>query len=337
MNLTSDIRVLVTGADGFIGSHLTERLVRMGCQVRALVLYNSTDSWGWLDSLAPDVRASIEVVTGDIRDWDCVQTAVTGCDLVLHLAALIAIPYSYKSPRSYVDTNVNGTLNVLQAVTKCGVQRMLHTSTSEVYGTAQFVPISENHPLNAQSPYAASKVAADQMSLSFWRSYGTPVSIIRPFNTFGPRQSARAIIPTLITQIAAGERRIRVGATHTTRDFTYVDDTVDAFIRLAATDAAVGTVTNVGSNSEVSVLRLSEQIADVMGVSIELESESARVRPRGSEVERLWCDNSRMREITGWAPAYSGERGFSEGLARTVSWFVDQKNLVGYRPRAYSI
>jgi len=309
----------------------------MGCQVRALVLYNSTDSWGWLDSLAPDVRASIEVVTGDIRDWDCVQTAVTGCDLVLHLAALIAIPYSYKSPRSYVDTNVNGTLNVLQAVTKCGVQRMLHTSTSEVYGTAQFVPISENHPLNAQSPYAASKVAADQMSLSFWRSYGTPVSIIRPFNTFGPRQSARAIIPTLITQIAAGERRIRVGATHTTRDFTYVDDTVDAFIRLAATDAAVGTVTNVGSNSEVSVLRLSEQIADVMGVSIELESESARVRPRGSEVERLWCDNSRMREITGWAPAYSGERGFSEGLARTVSWFVDQKNLVGYRPRAYSI
>jgi NAD dependent epimerase/dehydratase len=337
MNLGSGTKVLVTGADGFIGSHLTERLVEIGCDVRAFVFYNSLNSWGWLDSLPQEIKSSIDVRAGDIRDYDCVQTAIVDRSIVFHLAALIAIPYSYNAPRSYLDTNVGGTLNVLQAAKQCKVERVVQTSTSEVYGTASFVPISEKHPLNAQSPYAASKIAADQFALSFCRSYGTPVSIIRPFNTFGPRQSSRAIIPTIISQIAAGERRVRLGATHTTRDFTYVDDTVEAFIRLAQSDDAVGSVTNVGCNFEVSVEDLFQRIAKVMKADVEIERDSMRVRPDTSEVERLWCDNTRIKELTGWTPIYSGERGFAEGLARTAIWFADERNLAAYRAGAYVI
>lgn len=330
-------RVLVTGADGFIGSHLTEELVRRGHEVRAFVYYNSFNSWGWLDESPPEVRRSLEVFAGDIRDPHGVAEAVKGCDVVFHLAALIAIPYSYHSPDTYVDTNVKGTLNVVQAARRWGVSKVVHTSTSEVYGSARFVPITEEHPLQGQSPYSASKIAADQMALSFHRSFETPVAVIRPFNTYGPRQSARAVIPTIITQIADGRRRLRLGSIHPTRDFNFVTDTVAGFLAVAESDRSVGEVINVGSNFEVSIGDTVRLIAETMDVDVEIETDDARLRPEKSEVERLWASNEKARHLTGWQPSYAGVDGFRRGLAETVEWFTVPANLRRYKPDAYNV
>lgn len=331
------MKILVTGADGFIGSHLTEALVRQGHSVKAFVLYNSFNSWGWLDRCAPDVAGKFEVFAGDIRDPHGVHEAMRDCDVVYHLAALIAIPYSYHSPDTYVDTNIKGTLNVMQAARALGVERVVHTSTSEVYGTARFVPITEAHPLQGQSPYSASKIGADQMAASFHASFDTPVAVIRPFNTYGPRQSARAVIPTIITQIAAGARQIKLGALHPTRDFNYVQDTVRGFIAVAGSDAAVGKVVNVGSNFEVSIGETARLIAEIMGKDVEIVGDDQRLRPVNSEVERLWADNSLARELTGWIPEYAGVDGLRRGLAETVAWFSDANNLAAYKADRYNI
>ncbi|MBK9135503.1 MAG: SDR family oxidoreductase [Betaproteobacteria bacterium] len=336
MNLSGK-KILVTGADGFIGSHLTEHLVRGGHDVRAFVLYNSFNSWGWLDESDAAIKESLDVFAGDIRDPHGVRTAMKGCDVVLHLAALIAIPYSYHSPDTYVDTNVKGTLNVVQAARELGVQRVVHTSTSEVYGTARFVPITEEHPLQGQSPYSASKIGADQIALAFQLSFGIPVAVIRPFNTYGPRQSARAVIPTVITQIAAGSRSIRLGATHPTRDFNHVHDTVRGFVAVAESDAAVGRVVNVGSNYEVSIGDTARLIARLMGRDVELLSDQERLRPAGSEVERLWADNTLARTLTGWTPQYAGLAGLERGLRETIDWFADPAHLARYKAGRYNI
>ena len=330
-------KVLVTGADGFIGSHLTEHLVALGVDVRAFVYYNSFNSWGWLDETDPRTKQSLDVFAGDIRDPHGVRTAMQGCDVVLHLAALIAIPYSYHSPDTYVDTNIKGTLNVVQAARELGVQRVVHTSTSEVYGTARFVPITEAHPLQGQSPYSASKIGADQMALSFHASFETPVAVIRPFNTYGPRQSARAVIPTIITQIAAGQRQIKLGAIHPTRDFNHVQDTVRGFVAVAECDAAIGQVINVGSNYEVSVGDTASLIADLMGREVEFTSDEQRLRPAGSEVERLWADNTLARELAGWAPEFAGLDGLRRGLRNTIDWFGAPDNLRRYKAGLYNI
>lgn len=330
-------KILVTGADGFIGSHLTEALVRQGCDVRAFVLYNSFNSWGWLDESPKDIREELDVFSGDIRDPHGVKEAMKGCDVVFHLAALIAIPYSYHSPDTYVDTNVKGTLNVVQAARELEVSRVIHTSTSEVYGTAQFVPITEDHPLQGQSPYSASKIGADQIALSFHRSFETPVSVIRPFNTYGPRQSARAVIPTIISQIATGRRSIKLGALTPTRDFNFVSDTVRGFIALAECDQAIGEVVNVGSNFEVSIGDLAAIIAQAMETEIEIVTDEQRLRPDKSEVERLWASNERMRGLTGWTPEYTGRDGLRRGLAETASWFADPTNLARYKADRYNL
>jgi dTDP-glucose 4,6-dehydratase len=337
MSAMSKGKILVTGADGFIGSHLTETLVRQGYDVRAFVLYNSFNSWGWLDRCAPDVAGRFEVFAGDIRDPHGVRTAMQGCDTVLHLAALIAIPYSYHSPDTYVDTNVKGTLNVIQAARELGVKKVVNTSTSEVYGTARFVPITEEHPLQGQSPYSATKIGADQIAMSFYNAFDTPVSTIRPFNTYGPRQSARAIIPTVITQIANGKRKIKLGALHPTRDFNFVMDTVRGFIAVAESDKSLGEVINIGSNFEISIGDSVRLIAEVMGVEIEIETEQARLRPEKSEVDRLWADNSKARDLTGWEPAYGGREGFKRGLAETVAWFTNPENLRSYKADIYNV
>lgn len=330
-------KILVTGADGFIGSHLVEHLAAEGHDVRAFVCYNSFNSWGWLDEAPLEIRNSLDVFAGDIRDPHGVREAMRGCDVVLHLAALIAIPYSYHSPDTYVDTNVKGTLNVVQAARDLGVERVVHTSTSEVYGTAQFVPITEEHPLQGQSPYSASKIGADQIALSFHASFETPVAVIRPFNTYGPRQSARAVIPTIITQIAAGARAVKLGAVHPTRDFNYVRDSVRGFIAVAESDGAVGRVINVGSNFEVSIGDTASLIAELMGVEIDIISDDERLRPSGSEVERLWADNRLAREVAGWTPDYAGLDGFRRGLAESIAWFTDEANLRRYKAGVYNI
>ena len=335
MNLAGK-KILVTGADGFIGSHLVEHLVALGHDVRAFTYYNSFNSWGWLDEAPSEVRKAIEVFAGDIRDPYGVKAAMQGCDVVLHLAALIAIPYSYHSPDTYIDTNVKGTLNVVQAARELGIERVVHTSTSEVYGTARFVPITEEHPLQGQSPYSASKIGADQIAMSFHASFETPVATIRPFNTYGPRQSARAVIPTIITQIAAGARSIRLGAVHPTRDFNFVRDTVRGFVAVAENDAAVGQVTNIGSDYEVTIGDTARLIAEVMGADITIESDDRRLRPTGSEVERLWADASRARAL-GWEPEYAGVDGLRRGLAETVEWFTQSGNLNRYKAGDYNI
>ncbi len=331
------MKVLVTGADGFIGSHLTEALVRAGYDVRAFVLYNSFNSWGWLDACGSDVKGKFEPFPGDVRDPNGVRTAMKGCDKVLHLAALIAIPYSYHSPDTYVDTNIKGTLNVVQAARDLNVEKVVHTSTSEVYGTARFVPITEEHPLQGQSPYSASKIGADQIALSFWRSFGTPVAILRPFNTYGPRQSARAVIPTIITQIAHGARRIKLGALHPTRDFNYVADTVAAFIALLGSDRGLGEVVNVGSNFEISIGDTARTIAEVMEAEMEIVADDQRVRPEKSEVERLWASNDKARTLLGWQPQYGGLDGFRRGLTETVAWFTNPSNLASYKHDLYNL
>lgn len=337
MTFLNGKKILVTGADGFIGSHLCEALVRAGHDVRAFVLYNSFNSWGWLDTAAEDVASSIEVYAGDVRDPHGVREAMKGCEVVLHLAALIAIPYSYHSPDAYVETNVKGTLNVLQAARELNVAKIVHTSTSEVYGTARFVPITEEHPLNGQSPYAATKIGADQLALSFNTSFSLPVAVIRPFNTYGPRQSARAIIPTIITQLANGRRRVRLGATAPTRDFNYVEDVVRGFISVAECARSIGEVINIGSNFEISIGDTVRVISEVMGKPVEIETDPNRLRPERSEVERLWADNSKAARLVDWRPQYGGEEGFRRGLARTVEWFSQPENLRTYKPDVYNI
>lgn len=330
-------KVLVTGADGFIGSHLTEALVSAGYDVRAFVYYNSFNSWGWLDSCSEDIKQQIEVFSGDIRDPYGVRTAAKGCDAILHLAALIAIPYSYHSPDTYVDTNIKGTLNVLQAAKDLGISKVVHTSTSEVYGTAMYVPINEDHPLQGQSPYSASKIGADQMALSFYRSFQTPVSVIRPFNTYGPRQSARAVIPTIITQIASGMGQIKLGAVSPTRDFNFVQDTVSGFISVLEENSSIGEVINIGSNFEVSIGETVEIISEVMGKPVEIITEDARIRPEKSEVERLWADNSKALKLLGWEPKFAGKAGFKRGINETVKWFTNPSNLSHYKVNQYNI
>jgi NAD dependent epimerase/dehydratase len=330
-------RVLVTGADGFIGSHLVEALVLSGYTTRAFVMYNSFNSWGWLDHCSPEIEGHFEVFAGDIRDPHGIKEAMRGCDAVIHLAALIAIPYSYHSPDTYVETNVKGTLNLLQAGRELGVTRLIHTSTSEVYGTAQFVPINESHPLQGQSPYSASKIAADQMAYSFYASFGLPVVIVRPFNTYGPRQSARAVIPTIISQLASGRRRIKLGALHPTRDFNYVSDTVGGFIAALRADSGVGEVVNLGSNYEISIYDTVELLGNLMGVDVDIEHDIERIRPEKSEVERLWADNSKASHLFGWSPAYFGRDGLSRGLRETISWFTQAENLARYKTSSYNV
>lgn len=325
-------KILVTGADGFIGSHLTEALVAQGYDVRAFVFYNSFNSWGWLDH-----RRDLDVFAGDIRDPHGVKQAMQGCDTVLHLAALIAIPYSYHSPDTYIDTNIKGTLNVLQAARELGVRRVVHTSTSEVYGSARFVPITEDHPLQGQSPYSASKIGADQLAYSFHASFGLPVMIARPFNTYGPRQSARAVIPTIITQLASGAKPLRLGALSPTRDFSFVADTAAAFIAAAKSDVGAGEVANFGSGFEISIGDTARLIAEVMGKDIEIETDEQRMRPADSEVERLLASADKAKKVFGWSPKYGGRDGFRRGLAETVKWFTDPVNLSRYKADRYNV
>lgn len=338
MNLiTINSTVLVTGADGFIGSHLVETLVRQGYKVRAFVLYNSFNSWGWLDSCSEEAKGQFEVFAGDIRDPHGVKEAMKGCEYVLHLAALIAIPFSYHSPDTYVDTNVKGTLNVLQAARELGIKRVIHTSTSEVYGTARFVPITESHPLQGQSPYSATKIAADQLAYSFYASFELPVVIARPFNTYGPRQSARAVIPTIISQIANGKNQIKLGAVSPTRDFNFVHDTVAGFISAMNSEKGLGEVVNFGSNFEISIGETVELIAEVMNTKVEIITDEVRLRPENSEVERLWADNTKAKELFEWQPNYGGRDGFKRGLAETAEWFSNPENLAAYKANIYNL
>ena len=330
-------KILITGSDGFIGSHLTETLVRAGHSVRAFVMYNSFNSWGWLDQSPTDIRDNLDVFAGDIRDPHGVKTAMKGCESVLHLAALIAIPYSYHSPDTYIDTNIKGTLNVLQAARELSVKRVVHTSTSEVYGSARFVPITEEHPLQGQSPYSATKIAADQLAYSFYASFGLPVTIARPFNTYGPRQSARAVIPTIITQIANGKKQIKLGAVSPTRDFNFVHDTVAGFIAAMKSDKGLGEVINFGSNFEISIGDTAQLIAEAMNCKIEIITDEARLRPENSEVERLWADNSKAKTLFGWQPNYGGRDGFKRGIAETAQWFARPENLRGYKADIYNL
>ena len=323
--------VLVTGADGFIGSHLTEHLLGLGHEVRALALYNSFNDWGWLDTIEPSDRLTVE--TGDVRDPAFCQRLCEGVDAVFHLAALIAIPYSYKAPYSYVDTNIQGTLNMVQAAMDQRVSRFIHTSTSEVYGTARYVPIDEQHPLQPQSPYSASKIGADAMAMSYHNAFDFPVTVARPFNTYGPRQSARAVIPTIISQIAEGATEIKLGDTSPTRDFNYVTDTCRGFVALAECDAAVGETVNIGSNYEISVQDTLDLIKEIMDSDVSFVQDGQRLRPDKSEVFRLWCDNSKIEELTGFRPEVS----IRQGLSRTINWFTEPGNLARYKSGIYNV
>jgi len=331
MDLTNK-KVLVTGADGFIGSHLVEELLEAGCRVRAFVYYNSFNSWGWLDSLEAGKRARIEVVSGDIRDRGSVAKAMAGVDVVFHLAALIGIPYSYDSPESYVGTNISGTLNVLEEARRLGTGRVLVTSTSEVYGTAKYVPIDESHPCQGQSPYSATKIAADRMAEAYFRSFNLPVTIVRPFNTYGPRQSARAVIPTIICQLLAGQREISLGSLSPTRDLVYVKDTVRGFRLIAECDAAVGEEINIATQSEISVGDLAQSLISRIEPGAIINCAGERVRPANSEVERLFGSNQKLKRLTGWSP----ERDLQSGLEETIAWFRDPKNIAGYKANIYN-
>ncbi|HMM82440.1 MAG TPA: NAD-dependent 4,6-dehydratase LegB [Terrimesophilobacter sp.] len=331
------MKILVTGADGFIGSHLAEALVKEGHDVRAIVIYNSLDSWGWLDTAPQEITSQMEILPGDIRDPALMMSAVKGCDAVVHLAALIAIPFSYVAPDLYVQTNMQGTLNLLNAARAAEVSRFIHTSTSEVYGTARFVPMDESHPLQGQSPYSASKIGADQMVNAYFTSFQLPTVTIRPFNTFGPRQSARAVIPTIISQMAGGKKEIQLGAVSPTRDFTYVSDTVGGFIAALDSTAGVGEVINLGAGFEVSIADTFATIADIMGSDAIVTEDSQRVRPENSEVERLFSDNRKAKELLGWQPQLAGLDGFHTGLFHTVEWFSNPENLARYRTDAYTV
>jgi NAD dependent epimerase/dehydratase len=332
MNLKNK-KVMVTGADGFIGSHLAEHLAGLGCQVRAFVYYNSFNSLGWLDTLSKDERAKMEFFSGDIRDPHGVETAMKDIDVVFHLAALIGIPFSYHSPDAYVDTNVKGTLNILQAARKLSTPRVLVTSTSEVYGTARYAPIDEEHPYQGQSPYSATKIGADRLAESFFRSFELPVTIVRPFNTYGPRQSARAVIPTIITQLLNGESELRLGDTSPTRDLVFVGDTVRAFAALASAEASIGQEVNVATQSEISVGDLAERMISLINPEARVVVDDQRLRPPKSEVFRLCGSNQKIRELTGWEPAYDIDRG----LAETIEWFRQPANLARYKHDIYNL
>lgn len=336
MKILQTNKILVTGAGGFIGSHLTEELVRQGYNVRAFIYYNSFNSWEWLDKSSPEIKDKVEIFFGDIRDPYRVKEAVQGCDIVFHLASLVAIPYSYQSPDSYVDTNIKGTLNVLQAARELQIEKLIHISTSEVYGTAKFVPIREDHPLQGQSPYSATKIAAEQLAMAFYYSFNTPVSIVRPFNTYGPRQSARAIIPAVIMQIAAGAREIALGALHPTRDFSYIKDTVNGLIAVAVSSHSVGQIINLGSNYEISISDVVQLIAEVMEVKIRIKTGQERLRPAKSEVNQLLADNSKAKKILPWRPDYAGHSGLRKGLQETANWFSDRENLRFYKVDIYN-
>ena len=339
MNLSQfkNKKILVTGAEGFIGSYLTEYLVSNDIDVRAFVLYNSFNSFGWLDAIDKELLSKIDIFTGDIRDPNGIMKAMEDIDIVLHLAALIAIPYSYHSPDTYIDTNIKGTLNILQAAKKNNCQKIVHTSTSEVYGSAQYVPIDENHPIIGQSPYSASKIGADQLAYSFYASFELPVAIIRPFNNYGPRQSARAVIPTIITQIASGKKDIHLGALTPTRDFTFVTDTAAGFMQIAASKQAVGEVINIGSNFEISIEELALTIADIMNVSINITTDEQRIRPDKSEVTRLFACTNKAQRLIDWKPKFGGKEGFKKGLKETIDWFTKDENLKYYKSNIYNI
>ena len=328
MNLKNK-KVLVTGSSGFIGSHLTENLVELGCDVKAFVKYNFKNDWGWLEY--SDIKDEIEIVTGDIRDYDSVYDAMKEVDVVFHLAALIGIPYSYISPLAYIKTNVEGTYNVLQSARQHNLERIVITSTSETYGTAQYVPIDESHPMVGQSPYSASKISADQLAISYNKSFDMPVVIARPFNTYGPRQSARAIIPTIITQILNDQDKIKLGNLSPTRDFSYVRDTVNGFVSLAKSEKTIGEITNIGSNFEISMSNTVDLIVDIIGKEVEIITDEKRVRPDKSEVDRLYCDNSKIKELTSWKPQYTLE----EGLKETIDWL--KNNMEFYKPEIYNV
>ena len=324
------MKILVTGADGFIGSHLTELLVTKGFDVRALVQYNSFNTWGWLDDLP--VVNDIEVITGDVRDSNFVRIAVNGCDVVMHLAALIAIPFSYVAPDAYVDTNIKGTVNVLQAARERNA-KVLVTSTSEVYGTAKYVPIDENHPYQGQSPYSASKIGADRLAESFYRSFDLPVTIVRPFNTYGPRQSARAVIPTIITQLLNGEQQVKLGSLQPTRDLNFVKDVAEGFVAIMQNDTCIGEEINIATNNEISIGMLAKEIIAQINPNAEIVCDDQRLRPEKSEVERLLGSNEKIKRLTGWEPKYS----LSEGIAQTIAWFRDEKNLSKYKSDIYNV
>jgi NAD dependent epimerase/dehydratase len=326
-------KVLVTGADGFIGSHLVEQLLHEGAQVKAFVCYNSFNTWGWIDSFSDDLKNNIEIFSGDIRDPNGVYTAMQGCDIVFHLAALIAIPYSYHSPDSYVDTNIKGTLNILQAAKKLNIKRLLVTSTSEVYGTAQFVPITELHPKQGQSPYSASKIGADVLSESFYRSFDMPITTVRPFNTYGPRQSARAVIPTIITQLLNGETSIKLGDLSPTRDLVYVKDTAMGFVKIAETDSLIGEEVNIATQQEISVGGLAELLIEKINPIAKIQTDGDRLRPKNSEVFRLLGSAEKLVAHTNWKP----ETTLSEGLKETIDWFSDERNLKLYKHNLYNI
>ncbi len=325
--------VLVTGADGFIGSHLVERLIREGCRVRAFVFYNSFNSWGWIDTFSESDLKQIEVFAGDVRDSERVRQAMQDVDIVFHLAALISIPYSYYSPRSYIDTNVVGTLNILQAARELKTERVLTTSTSEVYGTARYVPIDEAHPIQGQSPYSATKISADKIAESFYRSFNTPVTIVRPFNTYGPRQSARAIIPTIITQLLSGIDRVKLGNLNTSRDFNYVRDIVYGFIEIAKSDNTIGEEINIATQKEITIKKLAETLIEIINPDAKIVVEEERLRPEQSEVFRLLGSNQKLMQLIKWKPEYSLRRGLEE----TISWLSEEDNLKSYKPKLYNI
>jgi NAD dependent epimerase/dehydratase len=324
-------KVLVTGADGFIGSHLVELLVAKGYKVKALAQYNSFNHWGWLEDIS--CKDQVEIICGDIRDPHFCRHLTQNVDIIFHLAALIAIPYSYIAPESYVSTNVTGTLNICQAALDNNVSRIIHTSTSEVYGTAQYVPIDEKHPLQAQSPYSASKIGADAIAMSYFNAFDLPLTIARPFNTYGPRQSARAVIPTIISQIANGEKQIKLGDVSPTRDFNYVEDTCRGFIALAENDSCIGKTINIGSNYEVSVGDTLQLIKEIMKSNVEFILDEQRIRPEKSEVNRLWCDNSKIMQLTNFTPQYD----LKSGLIKTIDWFIETDNLTKYKHNIYNV
>lgn len=326
-------KILVTGADGFIGSHLVERLVELGYNVKAFVYYNSFNSWGWIDTFDKQVKDSIEIFSGDVRDPNGVYEAMKDVDSVFHLAALIGIPFSYHSPDSYVDTNIKGTLNILQAAKRLKTERVLVTSTSEVYGTAQFVPITEEHPFQGQSPYSATKIGADRIAESFYRSFDLPVTIIRPFNTFGPRQSARAVIPTIITQVLSGKEQIQLGDITPTRDLVYVKNTVEGFIKIYKSDKTIGEEINIATQSEISIGDLAEKIISLIGENCEIVTDDVRIRPDKSEVKRLFGSNQKLKKLTDWEQKFTLE----QGLVETIDWFKDKNNMKSYKHDIYNV
>ena len=326
-------RVLVTGSDGFIGSHLVERLLEENCQVKAFVYYNSFNSWGWLDYLPEDRLKNIEIFAGDIRDPNGVETSMKGCEMVFHLAALIAIPFSYHSPDSYVDTNIKGTLNILQSARKLGIEKVLITSTSEVYGTAKYVPIDENHPFQGQSPYSATKIGADRLAESFYRSFDLPVAIVRPFNTYGPRQSARAVIPTIITQLLSGATEIKLGSLDPTRDFNYVKDTTNGFVEIAKSDRTIGEEINIATGVEIAIGEMAQELINQLNPQAKIICENERLRPDKSEVNRLLGCNQKILALTNWKPQYD----LAQGLAETIAWFKNPQNLAQYKANIYNL